>query len=260
MTKHTSEAGLGNEHKPKGSRSIRVRGADGEWHELQVERRQTGDPELDAIWAMSFGELQRILEDESHPLYEKAKQVSQEITRPVVEAAKELMRPITDSMTAGIKKSVVSQFGAKGWSPAAQTSWFTKLLPDVPNPELSTNLTKQYSEAVAHTPAPSALGIPARRSIDLDTLEPPDASLAEIREAAEVRAHEMRSWQIELLSEMLAETRVSADSGKEALDVSRQALEATKSSKRAGWFAAWAAILAAVIGVGGIVVGILLSQ
>jgi hypothetical protein len=253
VTKHAPEAGLGPKHEPKGRGSIQVRGTDGEWHELEVERKQTGDPELDAIWAMSFRELQRILEDESHPLHEKAKQVSNEITRPITDAV------MTSIDTAGIMKDVISKIGVKGWFPL-ETSWFAKLLPDVPEPGLSTSLTKQLAETVTFTPPPSALTLPAHRSIDLDTPEPPDASLVEIKEAAELRAHEMRGRQVELLSEMLAETRESAGSGKEALEVSRQALAATKSSKRAGWIAAWAAIVAAVIGGGGIVITILLSQ
>lgn len=63
MTEDTSEGKPGDKPETKDSGSIQFRGDDGEWHELVVERKQTGDPELDAIWAMFFGELQRILGD-----------------------------------------------------------------------------------------------------------------------------------------------------------------------------------------------------
>lgn len=251
--------------EPNESASIQYRGADGEWHELDVEPKQTGDPELDAIWAMSFDELQGILEDESHPLHEKAKQVSREITQPIVDAASEIMRPITQSLvnsldTSAITKALAPKIDMKGLFPALDTSWFAKLLPDMPKFELSADLTKQFAAPANVAPlSRSTIAIPDQRWIDLDTVEPPDASLTEIQEAAEARAHEMRSRQIELLSEMLAETRASAASGKEALEVSKQALDATKSSKRAGWIAAWAAIGAAVIGIAGIIVTVLLS-
>ena len=77
---------------------IRVKGSDGEWHEIETKRRETGDPELDRLWRMSFGELEAILDDPEHPLHEKAGQVAREITEPLAEMAKEVLKPLVDSL------------------------------------------------------------------------------------------------------------------------------------------------------------------
>ena len=255
---------LSDEGEPNDSRAIQYRDVDGEWHELDVEPKRTGDPELDVLWAMSFDEIMQILDDESHPLHEKAKQVSREITKPMVDAAHQALRPITESIAKSFDASrmahtVIPKLDIKGLFPALDTSsWFAKLVPDLPKFELFTNLTMRPADTPSFA-RPLALVVPDERRIDFDTVEPPDASMAEIREAAEVRAHEMRSRQIEVLSDLLMETRTSAESGKKALDLSKQALEATMSSKSAGWFAGWAAVGAGLIGLVGIVVTFVLS-
>jgi hypothetical protein len=236
------------------SGSIQYRDAHGDWHEISAEPKRTGDEELDAIWSMSFGDLERILEDESHPLHEKARRVAADIAQPLVDAAREIMRPITES----IAESIGVRGIVKTLLPVLDTSWFAKLMPELPRREFPAIISRQFAES-ASLAAPQLRG-PEQRWIDLDSVEPPKASLTEIREAVEVRAHELRSRQIEILSELLMEARVSAESGKEALYVSKQALDATKSSKRAGWIAAWAALGAAVVGMAGIIVTILLSR
>lgn len=142
--------------------------------------------------------------------------------------------------------------------PALDTSsWFARLLPDLPTLELPESLSAQLAENARITLPPV---VPSgKRQIDLDAIDPPDASLAEVHEEAEARAHEMRSKQVELLGEMLAQAQESTESGREALDLSRQALHATTSSKRAGWIADWAAVVAALIRLAGIVVTVLLA-
>lgn len=47
-----------------------------EWEEIKPKK--TGDPELDALWAMTISEVDEISEDDSHPWQEKAKQVKSE--------------------------------------------------------------------------------------------------------------------------------------------------------------------------------------
>jgi hypothetical protein len=251
MTEQAAADEPGDKTEPTEPGSIQYRGADGEWHEIAVEPKRTGDPELDAIWEMSFGELQKLLEDESHPLHEKAKQVSAEIMKPVAEAFGDIMKPL--------RESLAKSFDTSALFPALDTSsWSAKLVPELPKIEVSEGLEAQRT-APARIKPPPPLTTPAQHWVDFDAIEPPNASLAEIQEAAEARAHELRSKQIEVLTDLLMETRASAESGKEALDVSKQSLEATRSSRRAGWIAAWAAIVAAVISVAGILVTVLLS-
>lgn len=66
---------------------------DPDWRDglLSSTRRETGDPELDAIWNGTLGELDTILQDPSDPRYAKAKRVYDEIFGPVAEAAKKLI-------------------------------------------------------------------------------------------------------------------------------------------------------------------------
>ncbi|MER7420986.1 hypothetical protein ABT346_30110 [Micromonospora peucetia] len=264
MTEQAAADEPGAETEPTEPGSIQYRGADGEWHEIAVEPKRTGDPELDAIWEMSIDELEKLLEDESHPLHKKAKQVSAEIMKPIAEAFGDIMKPLRESLaksigTSGIAKTQALKFDSKALFPVLDTSsWSAKLVPELPKIEVSEGLGAQRATSARIKPPP-ALTTPAQRWVDFDAIEPPNASLAEIQEAAEARAHELRSKQIEVLTDLLVETRASADSDKEALDVSKQALDATKSSKRAGWIAAWAAIVAAVISIAGIFVTVLLA-
>ena len=105
VMEETTADELSDEGESNDSRAIQYRDVDGEWHELDVEPKRTGDPELDVLWAMSFDEIMQILDDESHPLHEKAKQVSREITKPMVDAAHQALRPITESIAKSFDAS-----------------------------------------------------------------------------------------------------------------------------------------------------------
>ncbi|PSK67620.1 hypothetical protein B0E53_00430 [Micromonospora sp. MH33] len=260
MTAQAAADEPGDETEPTEPGSIQYRGADGEWHEITVEPKRTGDPELDAIWEMSLEELEKLVEDESHPLHEKAKQVSAEIMKPIAEAFGDIMKPLRESLGKSIGTSGLAlKFDSKALFPALDaSSWSAKLVPELPKAEVSEGLGDQRAASARMKPPP-ALTTPAQHWVDFEAIEPPNASLAEIQEAAEARAHELRSKQIEVLTALLVETRAGAESDKEALDISKQALKATKSSKRAGWIAAWAAIAAAVISIAGILVTVLLT-
>ncbi|WP_166353502.1 hypothetical protein [Phytoactinopolyspora limicola] len=251
---------------PPESGSIQYIGSDGEWHDIEVEPKKTGDPELDAIWSMSFHELERILEDEAHPLHEKAKQVSAEAAGPIVDAANDIFRPLTESFAKGLDMSKIAaslapKLDMQALFPALNaSSWFAKLVPDLPKYELPEGLAEQLfqNSRLAPLPAPEP---PVHRLINFEAVEPPDASLTEIKEAADARAHEMRGRQIEILSNLLMEARASTESGKEALDLSRQALEATRESvseARGSKIAAWTAAAVGAIGlVATVVLGII---
>lgn len=252
--------GLGDKVEPTDPNSIQYLGRDGEWHLIPVEPKRTGDPELDAIWEMSFKELEQILKDESHPLHEKAKQVSSEITKPVADALADTLRELKVSFSTTIdtlgpwKALTVDR---KALLPALNSSsWFARLPLELPKSALA-GLVGEQNAAAAVIERPDALTTMGQGWIDLDAIEPPDASAAEIQEAAEARAREIRK--IEILNALLDETQAAAESGKEALELSRDSLREAKSAKRAGWIAVWVAIIAALISVGGIVAAVLLA-
>lgn len=237
---------------------MQFRGADGAWHELHVDRKHTGDPELDAIWEMSLGELETILDDESHVLHGKAKIVSEEMVRPFSDALQEIVRPISEAYmssidTSGLAKAMSSMADYTARLPKPDTSWFSRFLVDVSKNYWEMPLPGIRTESPV-APSQSDSRVSGGRAIDLEGLEPPDATLAEIQEVAQARADELRSRQVQILGELLAEARASASFGNESLLLSRQALQAANSSKRAGWIAAWAAMGAVLVGLVGILV------
>jgi len=143
--------------------------------------------------------------------------------------------------TAGIAKALVPRIDMSGLFPAQSTSWFSKLLPNVPKFELPSVAAKRPTETVnlATLPPTSALPVFHHQSrIDLDTGATGCVAGGHPGSRREARAHEMRGRQIELLSELLTGARVIVAPGDEALTLSKQALDATKSSKRAGWIVA----------------------
>ena len=106
---------------------ISVRGEDGEWVDLALsERIQSDDLELDELWAMSIDELQIILDDEEHRLYEKAKQVSAEAFAPLLKALRTLVLPKID-LGALVPKIDLSWLAPKfNLYPKIDLSGFTK--------------------------------------------------------------------------------------------------------------------------------------
>lgn len=70
----------------------------GQWHKHEWE--STGDPELDAIWAMPAGEVERIANDEADPLHEKAQQVQYEAAEPVRKLLETVAHPWSDTIRA----------------------------------------------------------------------------------------------------------------------------------------------------------------
>lgn len=233
---------------------IRYKGADGKWHELKARKKNTGDPELDEIWAMSFEDFNHILEDESHPLHEKAKQVSAEMMEPFRQFARQAVKPFSDSFREALKvtrpDSSLLKVDTRSFFPHLDTSsWTAKLLPDRSEGPPSQSLPNRLNP----NPTTSPLRADSvSRSIDFDAPDPPDASPAEIQEAAEEHANELRNRQIEILTALLSETQSYATSGKDALEISKEALKATKDSvnhARGSKHAAWVAAAAAAAGI-----------
>lgn len=85
---------------------IWIRGADGDRRELLFgEPKNTGDPEMDRLWAMSLQELEIIANDPNHGLHLKAKHVLREMLAPLSEAAQGALRRIAEPIAETVKLS-----------------------------------------------------------------------------------------------------------------------------------------------------------
>lgn len=230
---------------------LQYRGADGEWHEITAEPKRTGDPELDELWAMSFGDFEKVLEDESHPLHTKAKQVSAEITKPLAEVLSRAVKPFASeafsSFTTKALTDAFPKFDFSSLYPKLDTSWISKLATpkhDFPN----------FTNYWADLPRLSTPELHPQRArvIDFHAVEPPDATMAEIEEATEVKAHEVLLQLVELQRQQLEQARADSEADKEALEISKQALKVTEEGveeSRGSKRAAWAAAIIAGVGI-----------
>ncbi|CAM5303422.1 hypothetical protein LSHI6S_00696 [Leifsonia shinshuensis] len=212
-------------------------------------RPSTGDPELDALWKMSFNDLQKIIDDETHPLNVKAKHVAAEAMKPIRDAVQEITRTVTQGVDFS---KTIGAFDLKGLVPVFDTkSWAGRLMPKLATPILPRGLSKTVEPLTHRSPI---------ERIDFDAIAAPLVSVREVEAAAEERAHQLRREQLQVMVELLKETRINAQAGEEALSVSRDGLAAAKSSARAAWIAAWVAVAALAATIAGIVVTVVVSS
>ncbi len=195
--------------------------------------KRTGDPELDALWSMPFGELRKISEDESHPLHEKARQVAAEAAEPVKEALAAIVDQMNESVRP-IAESLVRGFAA---TPGFSHPNIMEAIRQIRGPEESTRSESPF---------------PVGRTVEWDDF---DGAGDEITMAAVERVneeHAVQLRQVGLLGELLDETRAANAASAESLLISQKALNVARGSRKAGWWAAWGAIAAAVISAVGI--------
>jgi hypothetical protein len=252
-TEDGEESDLANES------SVQFLGSDGEWHEIEVEPKNTGDPELDQLWSMSIDEMEAILEDESHPLHEKAKEVTAEAIKPIVDASNDVAKMLKSIALPKFSTPTLQTLDLKKLFPLDSTSWISKLAlaPEIPKFTLSDKIVKPFaSDSAISLPMQQQ---PEQHQIDFDSIQSPVASIAEIHKAADSRAHEMREEQIRILTEMLNETHASSESAKEALNVSKESLEATKRSVKEAKGSRIAAWTAAILGLASLLATIILG-
>lgn len=102
----TDESGepSGRGADPKREPLIRVKRADGEWETLNPRRKDTGDPELDALWHLSLDELEGVLDDPSDPRHEKAQRVTKEMVEPLRRAADAMLAPAMEHLRESVKR------------------------------------------------------------------------------------------------------------------------------------------------------------
>jgi hypothetical protein len=231
-----------SEPKPKKRRNRSVlgaKGSDGTWRELKPERPMSEDPEINFLWDLPIGELDAILQDAKHPLNEKAIAVTAQAFAPLQEAVKEWFKPggaIAESLEPlktvlpNVTKSWVSDVVLE--YPAWQT--FRRSLPDAARQE------------------PLVVD-----DIDFDSETPPDATLGEIADAADDAAVIVLRELLEVTQEQLGVTRDQLTQARADASSNAEALTIAKGSKRAGWWAAYAALAAAFIALVGVIVTLL---
>lgn len=188
--------------------SIRIRRADGDWEELEVRPRDTGDPDLDRVWSMGLDELDRVLQDPNDPLHEKAGQVAKEMTEPLVRAANQMLEPYTRDFRESLERLVPSLM------PATRP------------------MDTRFLEAIRSTPI----------EIELPAAATP-TDIAEAAEAAESEAQELRRRQVIAMEGVLAHMQqVETERAARAPAERRRALR----TELAGWIAAGGAVLAVI--------------
>lgn len=215
--------------------------------------RNTGDPELGELWRMSIRELQEIIDDDSNPLQPKAKQVAAEAMKPLTDAVQEIGKSIAAFQDFG--KTLRKTVNFKDVVPIIDTtSWAAKLVPTIPSFTIPQGLRDliQTTKVFGQT-API-------KTVDFDSIQAPLASARDVELAAGGQAVQLLSQQLEVMTDLLEETRTNAQAGEEALTVSKDALRSARSSARAAWTAAWVAIGSLVAVLAGIGVTVLLSH
>jgi hypothetical protein len=160
--------------------------------------------------------------------------------KPIRDAVKEITRAVTQSVDFS---KTIDALDLKGLAPVFDTkSWAAKFMPKLAMPILPRGLSRTM-EPLTHRPP--------IESIDFDAIAAPLVSAREVEVTAEERANQWRSEQLQVMVELLKETRSNAEAGVEALYVG---LAAAKSSARAAWIAAWVAVAGLVATTIGIIV------
>lgn len=247
---------------------VRSRGSDGELHKATPKRKQTGDSELDQLWALRMGELQAILDDPDHPLHEKAQQVADEMTEPIRASLEQLARPILDDL------NISDSFARAAAAMLPDTSWVTRfgdLMPKVELPQslldgigklpsLNVDLPLGLADDL-NTVAVRASSAGSHPAFDLSSNSIPDITPAEFHDLAEDRELDLMEQMIGLLSDQLVEAKKSGADSAQALEIAQETLDETRRGNRsstrsvhAGW---WAAGIAAVGAIATVVFGLL---
>lgn len=185
---------LDSEDEPPKIGRIRIRGREGGWKEIHPKRRETGDPELDTLWEMSFDELAAINKDPDHPLHEKSKQVGREIMAPLGEAAKNLYRPAIQPIIDQMRKfAEISR--TPGWSSdfAAQIAPYAGINDIMKSIAERTNIGATFTEAV-RAQLPEINLIP---KINLISPFTADSSIASVVAGFKPQLDSIYAWQTE---------------------------------------------------------------
>lgn len=237
--------------KPRKRAVVSVKEADGTWRELKTDPPPSDDPDVVALWDTPIGDLRKIVEDEKHPLHDKAVFVTERAFSPLTEALQEWFTS-QDQLAASVVKPLeglvkpIEALAPKLDSlvPKVDTSWISRLVPEY----------AAWRNLRRWTPQAEPIEAFVIDSIDFDSATPPEAPLSEVASAAGDAAVVVLQELLAVQREQLSQARTDAASADEALALARTSLTVDKSSRAAAWWAFGAAILAAAISVFGILV------
>lgn len=217
---------------------------DGEWVPLESNRPMSDDPEIERLWDMNLEELNAIVDDEANPVHDKA-----------VVVASQAFAPLTELLTSwNSPDAITDAFSRLAATPGIDRSWVTDLVIEFPG-------WKAFRDSL---PEPSEHLVVD--GVDLDSAEAPDltadefaarapsiaAGLQALLDTSNAQLQEQRDQNVKLGDQLRAQ-RDHTDATDKA---GRDALAVAKSAKTGSWFAAWAAIAGALIGVAALIVAI----
>jgi len=139
--------------------------------------RHSDDPEFQRLWQMKFSELEAIERDPEHPLHQKALIVGREMLAPMAKAFEVSSRVTRAALSEGL-----GEYWRAALQPAIDASRFLeqKYTPGM------MQIGEQLARAVKDMPAVGAIDMPrAPTSVDFSSNERPDATVAEVHDAAE---------------------------------------------------------------------------
>ena len=206
----------------------------GQWRKDEWE--STGDPELDAIWAMPASEVERIANDEADPLHDKAKQVQYEAAEPMRKLLESVAHPLRDA------------FRASAWT-------FPGVRPDWENPRAASSKPTGPAETKTEEESADLQGaLPetieaAAYSTDF-TQEPTMAQLVSIwRQTLEEHRRANEYWR-----QFIAATEASGKrANQNAVEANTLSADANKIARRSLWVAGLAALISVVAAIAAVV-------
>jgi len=181
------------------------------------KREPTGDPDKDALYAMTFKEFGRVVDDESDPLHAKALEVQKEMFAPIYAAVNRISMP--EFKTASAKLADAFAKAAPGLKIKIPDAFSTK--------DLFRPISMQ--DIVPSGPVPEAIDVRA------------------VADAVGTAAYDVQQIQADRLNDLVTYAR--AEKEERDADALDRAIDraAVRGARTAGWWAAGGGIAATLI-------------
>lgn len=241
------------EAEPEHTPDIQVK-VNGEWVMLESSRPKSDDPEIEQLWDMGLEELNTIVDDQAHPLHDKA-----------VVVAAQALAPLTDAVakwSSTAAESIAGALAGLALTPGIDKSWVTDLVVDYPNWKAFRDSLPEPTEHLVidgidfdSAEAPDLTAEELAAKLPAITIELLNALLSRADEQLTAQHAQMTTMrdQLQTLRDQLQSQR---DHTKATSQSDQAALSVSKSAKKGSWWAAWAAIAGAVIAVAALIVTI----
>lgn len=246
MTNVSSEATDGEAGRDDQPRVIRVKESGGEWREISVEPKITGDADMDRLWSMSLDDFEKIVSDPKHPLHSKAQVVQEEALEPVRASAVRLnsfLDEYAQHLAKAVSQGISSQYARVLKPITGSSSWPYRVMPELQKswPSTTSSILEKYASHSAPSyvdPDPSHPPV----VIDFDSPDTPEASVSEFSGAVGVMAYEVNLEIRDGINSLVSHAKDQKQSEEESLKVA-------KSAQKASWIAVAVAGLAVVVAV-----------